>query len=155
MPDIRRLMVIAVFVAGCGGGAQASGSASGAASSTTPAPPGEVSTKCATALADFTDALTEIDSRLNVGLTYPNYGERLADARVAYDKIKFKDLDGDCINGAGKPLEDAMNEYINAYASWKVCIDKSGCDTDSIAPQLQVHWTKATGLIAGVKKLLP
>lgn len=146
---MKRLLIvaIAVIVAACGGSSTAPG--------TTPAPPDRVSDDCADALVDLTDALTEIDSRLNVGLTYANYSERLADARVAYDKVKFSDLDGDCIRGAGKPSEAAMNEYIKAYTTWKACIDKSGCDTASIKTELQGHWTTATGLLAQVKGRLP
>lgn len=154
---MKRLLVIALLVAGCGStgqppGAQAPGSQ---ATDATPAPPDEVSTQCAEALAGLTDALTEMDSRLNVGLSYANYGERLADARVAYDKTKFKDLDTDCLDSAGKPLGFALNEYVNAFASWKVCMDKTGCETATVLPQLQVHWTKATGLLAAAKERLP
>lgn len=144
---MKRLVAIAVLVlAGCGPATDANGS---------PIPPDSVSSDCATALADLTDALFELDSRLNVGLSFAAYSEKLADARVAYDKVKFGNLDTDCILGVGQPAEKAMNEYIKAYTTWNDCIKKTGCDTDSVTPQLQSHWSISTRTLAEVKKRLP
>lgn len=144
----RLALIAAVVLAGCS-------STPALAPGQTPPPPDSVSSDCATALADLTDALFELDSRLNVGLSFAAYSEKLADARVAYDKVKFENLDGDCIRGAGQPAEKAMNEYIKAYTTWNDCIKKIGCDTDSVTPELQGHWTTSTTTLAEVKKRLP
>lgn len=142
------LALITVLTVGCGGGAPADANA-------TPKPPDAVSSECAAALAGLTDALIEIDSRLNVGLTYANYSDRVATARVAYDKIKPTTLEADCLTGVASPEEDILNEYIDAYNVWNECIAKTGCTNDSIMTELQGHWTKATGLLTAVKKRLP
>ncbi len=148
---MKRLLLVVVLLvaAGCG--------------STTPAidasgkliAPETVSSSCAEDLGGLTDALFEMDSRLSVGLTYPAYGEKLADARVAYDKVKFSDLELDCIAGAGQPAEDAFNEYVLAHNTWKKCVDDTACANDSISTELQAHWSKATAILDAVKGRLP
>lgn len=121
----------------------------------TPAPPDTVSGDCAAALEDLTDALFELDSRLSVGMTFAAYSDKVADTRVAYDKIKFTNLDRDCILGAGKPAEDAMNEYIKAYTAWNDCFNQSTCNNESIKPTLQGHWATATATLKAIKNRLP
>lgn len=121
----------------------------------TPGPPGSVSQACADALEDLTDALFELDSRLNVGMVFAAYSEKVADARVAYDRLKPAELDADCLRGVGSPAEDVMNEYIKAYSTWNDCITKTGCTNDSIMSELQAHWAKATSTLAEIKKRLP
>lgn len=147
---MKRLVLLAavILVTGCS-------STPPLAPGETPQPPSSVSADCAAALVGLTDALFELDSRLNVGLAFAAYSEKLADTRVAYDKIKFSNLDADCLRGAAQPAESAMNEYIKAYTIWNDCISKTGCSNESIKPQLQAHWSTATSTLAEVKKRLP
>ncbi len=118
-------------------------------------PADHVSSSCASALANLTDALFALDSRLDLGLTYADYGDKVADAKVAYDRVRFGELDTACVVSAGKPAEDALNEYLSAYSTWKDCIEASGCQTDSIKTELQNHWSTASGLLAAIRKRLP
>lgn len=99
--------------------------------------------------------LFELDSRLNVGMNFQAYSEKVADARVAYDRLKFSEMDADCIIGAAQPSEKAMNAYIRAYTTWNDCIGETDCDNDSIKPELQAEWSTATALLAEVKARLP
>lgn len=144
---MKMLVAGALVLAGCG--------STGLAPGETRRPPDSVSQECADKLAGLTDALFELNSRLSVGIAFAAYGEKVANARVAYDKIKFNDLDPDCILGVGQPAEAAMNEYVNAYTTWNDCIQKTGCNTDSIQPQLQASWLTATATLAAVKGRLP
>ncbi|HEX5621956.1 MAG TPA: hypothetical protein VFX51_26250 [Solirubrobacteraceae bacterium] len=102
-----------------------------------------------------------LDSRLDIGLTYDEYGDKVADLKVAYDNIDF-DVSGDdgsftCLSSVGVPLENALNQYVSAYRTWNTCFDDLDCDTDSISPDLQAKWSKATRNVsrasAGLKKL--
>lgn len=141
------LLLIAVAAAACGGASPAG----------TPAPTAvpAVDAACVEAFSDLTDALTELDSRLSVGMNFSDYGERVADSRVAYDRIKVSSLSQSCIATIGQPEEDALNAYVRAYNTWNDCIKKTGCKTETVTPALQAEWTKATGLLKTVKSALP
>lgn len=85
---------------------------------------------CAAALEDFTSALSEIDSRLSVGLNYAEYGDRLGDAQVAYDRIDIEglqEISPACLSAA-VPLENAYNDYLDVLQLWGDCIDDYDCD---------------------------
>jgi hypothetical protein len=89
-----------------------------------------------------------LDSRLDIGLTYDEYGDKVADLKVEYDSIDF-DADPDdgsfaCLSSVGVPLENALNQYVDAYRIWNTCFEDFDCDTDSIEPDLQAKWSKAT-----------
>lgn len=93
------------------------------------------------------EALEDLDSRLNVGLNFANYSERVGDIRVAYDRIGFEDLGAGCIEHVGVHAEDAMNAYIRANNVWNDCISDIDCTNDSIRADLQAEWADATDLI--------
>lgn len=54
----------------------------------------------------------------------------------------------------GVPLEDALTAYFDAYQLWNDCVRDTACDTDSINPELQEHWSSATGLIDDARTAL-
>lgn len=57
----------------------------------TPTPTPEiVSETCRTATSGLVDKLGQIDSRLNVGLVFRDYSERVGDAQVEYDAVVGK-----------------------------------------------------------------
>jgi hypothetical protein len=121
----------------------------------TPPPANGVSTACKTTLQPFTDALTELDSRLSVGLSFSEYSDKVGAAKVAYDRLPIGSLDATCINQVGSLEEDAYNDYVHAYNTWNDCISKIGCSNDSIKSSLQDDWSKATDLLTTVKSRLP
>jgi hypothetical protein len=114
-----------------------------------------VSRECADAVAPFTEALTDLDSRLNVGLNFGAYSEKVADARVAYDRLPISELDTACITLVAQPEEDAFNAYVRAYNTWNDCVGDVDCSNDSIESKLQAEWSKATDLLTTVRSRLP
>jgi hypothetical protein len=102
----------------------------------------------------FVDELQELDSRLDVGLTFAAYGEKVGDASVAYDRIPFKKLDFDCTLEVGVPAEKALNLYIEANNIWNDCVSDIYCSNDSITPKLQRKWAQATRKIRQARSAL-
>lgn len=136
---MRRIVVgllAAVTLAGCGAsGPQRTFPGGGIAET--------VSADCVDQLGPLRDALIEIDARLDIGLTMIDYRNRVGDARVAYSRIEPDALDGPCLQ-AGRRLESALNEYMEAQDKWAECIEDTDCSTDTVQPDLQVHWSAAT-----------
>jgi hypothetical protein len=100
-------------------------------------------TACENEIGDLLDSVGELDSRLDVGLTYTDYSSKVADVNVAYDRVDPSGLTGACLNAAAH-AENALNNYISAQQKWDGCIEDTYCDTDSITPGLQALWSKAT-----------
>ncbi len=123
-------------------------------SAATPAS-GGVSAQCRDQMTNLTNALEELDSRLSIGMNFSAYSDKVAAAKVAYDKLPSASLDSTCLALVGTPEENALNEYISAYTTWNACVSKTGCTNDSISTELQAHWTTATTLIEGAKRALP
>jgi hypothetical protein len=100
---------------------------------------------CRDEVDTFIRELRKLDARLNVGLTYAQYTERLGDISIAYqDAVDVAgDLDGRCITVALRG-EKAYNLYVRAENIWTKCIRDISCSTDSIESRLQKNWAKAT-----------
>ena len=95
-------------------------------------------------MSEFSAALTELGSRLGVGLRPEAYSTTLGDARVEYDKIDWEATDAVCAQKIGKPLVDAFNLYLKASNRWEECIQDYDCDLDTDElPGMQKLWTKA------------
>jgi hypothetical protein len=112
---------------------------------------------CSNELAGLQDALSEVDSRLSVGLNYESYSTAVADVRVAYDRVDFDALgEGglDCLGKVAVRLERALNQYVDAYEVWNRCFEDFDCDVDSVQPQMQAHWAKATLAIEAADRAL-
>lgn len=116
--------------------------------------PAVLSEDCIDEVGAFFDALFDLNSRLDVGLNFSAYSERVGDAKVAYDRIDIDALDAACITVAAK-AEDAYNAYADAYNTWNACIGDTNCDNDSITPDLQDDWAKASTLLDEVEDALP
>ena len=104
---------------------------------------------CEESVGPLLDELEELNSRLDIGLTYDEYTDRVGDVKVAYDKADFGDAGEDdlrCITEVGLPAEKAFNQYAKAAATWQECFDDIDCDNDSIQPDLQRRWSRATTL---------
>jgi hypothetical protein len=102
---------------------------------------------CTDELGDYLESLDEINSRLDIGLSYDEYTDQVGDLRVEYGKIDFDDL-GDagltCLSDVGVPSENALNQYTKAAKRWGACFEDFDCDTDSIQPALQKRWSRAS-----------
>lgn len=169
---MRRLLMatsaaaLLALLAGCGGSGQSgpaaeATSATPATAATTPPPATSAPTattvfdpSCRPELQPLADALSELDSRLSVGMNFEVYSQRVGDVRVAYDKVDFAALDEACIGGPGVQLEKAVNSYQRAYRVWNTCIEDIDCSNDSIDSLLQQHWSRATRQVSNAQTML-
>lgn len=109
--------------------------------------------RCDQGLGGLLEAAQDLDSRLDVGLNYDEYSDRVADVNVAYNNIDFKnDLDFTCISAAGLSLEKALNKYVDAYRVWDECFADINCDNDSIDGELQTNWFAASSAVDRAKR---
>jgi hypothetical protein len=159
------LIVLAVALAGCGGGI-APGADTGSATSTpvtgktyepatTPAPEPTVSVTCPQAVLDLVDSLNDLNSRLTVGLKQDDYNDRVGDAKVTYDKLNVDDIDAVCATRVAVKAESALNAYIDANNTWNDCIVDPACDGgDPLTKKLQKKWSEASDLLAEIATAL-
>lgn len=109
--------------------------------------------ECVEVTGKLATKLSDLDSRLSIGLPFAEYGKKVGDARVAYDQL-LKDakqrggISDKCINRVGLPLQSAMNAYVAAYDVWNKCIEDYNCTFDGdTLKKAQASWSKATRLI--------
>lgn len=149
------IMGATALLAACGGGTPVTPDAN---ATPTPTPtPGPISAECADDLRPVLDALEQMDARLDVGLNRSQYGDRMGDVSVAYNRLDATTLVG---KGAGciataVLLEEAFNEYIQANTAWGDCIASSSCSMDSVQPKLQRHWSTASGKLTSARRTFP
>jgi hypothetical protein len=62
-------------------------------------------------------ALSELNSRLSVEMPFADYGQKVGDARVAYDALDTTSLAAGCVSVVGVPAEKALDVILQAYAS--------------------------------------
>ena len=151
------LPVLALLLAACGsdGGGEAAPSdeTSSETRQTATEPPETtteeepaISEECRAELEPFLEALQDIDARLDIGLNYDEYTDRVGDVSVAYDRIDVGMLEpGSCLAAAAQ-AEKAFNQYIKASTTWDDCFEDIDCELDSIEPRLQKLWAQATRL---------
>ncbi len=155
MRTLASLALVCALLAACGGTTPATPTTP---SAPTPTPtPGPISAECADDLRPVLDALEQMDARLDVGLNRSQYGDRMGDISVAYNRLDATTLVG---KGAGciataVLLEEAFNEYIQANTAWGDCIASSSCSMDSVQPKLQRHWSTASGKLASARRTFP
>lgn len=113
-----------------------------------PSPTG-YSADCIAEIGPVYDALTELDGRLTIGMTYDEYSERISDIIVATNRMDVEGLDATCLETA-LDLSLAFLEFGTAHDTWKECIDDRRCDTDSITPMLRKHWAEAERILSDV-----
>ncbi len=91
--------------------------------------------QCGNAFQPLLTALRELDSRLDIGLNYSEYNERVGDVKVVYDQAVGQGEGGgfDCVSSVGLPLENALQQYARASQSW------SKCSTTSTARMTMVN----------------
>jgi hypothetical protein len=142
--------LLAVVAAACGGGDEAQSPPTATEAATTAAATTEADDatyeECEAAVGDLLDSLRELDSRLDVGMNYEEYNNRLGDVSVAYDRSvdNLQSLQSEQCLDVGTEAEDAFNAYIKASNIWDKCFDDIDCSTESIEAKLQNQWAKAT-----------
>jgi hypothetical protein len=99
---------------------------------------------CESEMGPLLKQLRELDSRLNVGLSYDEYTTEVGDVRVVYDRVVEDVEDPICLTSVGIPAETALNQYAKAASKWGDCFDDIDCDTDAIEPTLRRYWDKAS-----------
>ena len=70
--------------------------------------------RCEAQLGGMSTEPEELDSRLDVGLTYDEYNTHVGDVRVEYDQVPFRAVDPECLTEVGLHLENALNSYAKA-----------------------------------------
>ncbi|MDP9226835.1 MAG: hypothetical protein M3P18_23930 [Actinomycetota bacterium] len=99
--------------------------------------------RCNAQLGPFLVALQDLGSRLDVGLSFGEYGNRVGNVKVAYDALSTGQLSYPCLSNVGVPAEAALKAYLTAYDTWNNCMSDEYCTTDSIDPDLQASWATA------------
>lgn len=139
------LCLSVILMAACGGGTRTVTLQSATTDSTPSDQPARVDyQRCQQQLGDLLHAEQQLDSRLDIGLTYDDYGNRLGDVQVEYKQVPFKQLGDTCTAEVGVPAENALNEYVKSENIWTKCFDDPDCDDSSIKDSLRQHWSKAT-----------
>src|SRR3954453_19168211 len=92
-------------------------------------------------MAGLVEALSQIDSRLDVGMNASELSDRLGDASVAYDRIPVHQLSPHCAD-VGVRLENAFNEYGKSLKEWQQCINDYYCEVaGAVLAKLRGHWS--------------
>lgn len=106
-----------------------------------------VASSCQSQVKPFVRALANVDSRLGIGLNYADYGQVVSDTKVVYDRVPFGQMKFACFNIA-VPAESSMNHLIDAFETWNACFEDLYCDVDSVEPEMQSDWAKASSKLA-------
>jgi hypothetical protein len=109
--------------------------------------------ECENSMGSFRSEIKELDGRLDVGLSYDEYGTKVGDVSAAYNQSDFGD-NLDCLSTVGFPLESALNQYRRAFQIWNECFEDFDCDPDSVTSDLQGHWLKASNQIERADRAL-
>lgn len=111
--------------------------------------------ECTAATSDLLETLGDLNSRLDVGLNYAAYSEKVGDVSVAYDKAidELVDVDDVCLNSVAVPLENATNRYIDVQNIWSDCIDDYDCIFSEGATNRKVQrkWLNASRFVDRAK----
>jgi len=96
---------------------------------------------CEGEVAPFLDSLSELNSRLSVGVQFDEYLTQIGNVRVEYDKVAADGLETTCLKKVGRPAERGLRLYSKAADEWNDCIQDFNCDVDSIG--LEQTWLRA------------
>lgn len=100
--------------------------------------------QCSPELFVLLNVLTEVDTRLDVGMNQSQLSDLVGDARVVYDRIDVRELERGssvCLR-AGVQLESALNAYSRSTSQWEK------------EPSLQRLWRKARNSIGKAEPLM-
>jgi len=98
--------------------------------------------------------MSSLRRKLAVGLTYQEYLRVLQGTRRAYEAIPAGHVRLSCLLVAGTPAERAYNLYIASANTWGECLTAVGCGADSVEPELQRSWARASRLLSAAQAAL-
>jgi hypothetical protein len=147
------LLVFAVAVlAGCGGGATVTETVTvgqpPATSTTTPEEADDYQF-CKETLGPSMDALEDLRSRLDAGMTYDDYASELSDINVEFNRAGASLRRGEC-HGVWVALEGALNNYIEANSLWNDCLQDL-CSDAAFNKSLQPAWGRASRALSNAQ----
>lgn len=114
-----------------------------------------VSEACLAEIGEFREVLDDLDARLDVGLTYSQYNERMGDVNVASNRMDVDDLPDEIVcYEVAILLNEAFIEYIDAGTKWTDCFDRLRCTNEDVEPALQAHWATASEKLDEAEELI-
>lgn len=96
--------------------------------------------------------MESLNNTLAVGLGYDDYLGAVNHVRAAYAGVQADHLQIVCLGNVAGPAERALNVYIAAANTWGDCLATTSCDPESIEPELQHEWARASGLISSAQE---
>lgn len=147
------LILVALALVGCAGPSVASAPPSASASAALPptavASAASAQPACREALGPLLDAITDLDSRLAVGLTRDAFSGYVSDISVIegrMDTTALRAIHTGCYS-AGTTLSGILRAYILANDTWRDCTDD--CDAT-----VQAFWGQASAELQQANDLL-
>lgn len=107
----------------------------------------ETYTACEGTLGEVADELTVLSDKMDVGLNFDEYDAAVAKVLKAKGVILPGELPEDCAEVVERPINKAISNYGLAVSIWNDCIYDIGCPSDSIDPELEALWFKASVLV--------
>ena len=105
---------------------------------------------CQAAIGGFVTALQDLNARLNVGVVYADYGNKVGDISAAHARIDTGAealQNEDCLNIVTEG-ESAFESYAKANEIWTHCIQSAGADPNCVRPKmlsrLRAQWNDAS-----------
>jgi hypothetical protein len=116
---------------------------------------------CRSHVAGFVEALRDVDSRLDVGLSYSEYSDAVGDAAVERGRAGQAASAGRACARIASAAESAFALYNGAAQTWNDCVFDDpvsiydfGCTLDDIELDLQFEWLDATDHVEKAVKRL-
>lgn len=149
-PIASLALLALVALSGCGDDGTATAQKKHAAP-TAEASARQASPRCAAQLGGFVDELDRMRRQLAVGLAYAEYLDEVRRLRKVYRDVPVDRLGVGCLVAAGTPSEQAFNRYIDALNAWGGCLATAGCETESVEPELQRDWERASARLSAAQ----
>jgi hypothetical protein len=153
---------LALTLGACGGGGgneTAAAARAGAAENQAVGTSSGDAIRCRRQLQPLLGAMASLRSRLAVGLSYHEYLAEVRAVRAAHARIAARRLPLGCLSLAGAPAERALNDYIRAVNAWGDCLAVASCESETVEPELQRIWQRASGRLAeaeaGMRRISP
>lgn len=105
--------------------------------------------ECAGELRPLYDALSAIDARLGVGLSYTAFTTALGDAAVASNRVDVSKVNGEPCLRLVRYLDSAARYYGDTAETW------AACSTTSCTDGLKEKWSFAHQALVDARALLP
>ena len=96
--------------------------------------------ECVDATEDYLEAVSDVDSVVEVGVSFTDYSDLVLDA--AKESKKVGEVTDDCQSDVVDELDEALSSYAEASSDWNDCIyDDFDCDVDDL--DLSTTWFSA------------